>query len=189
MLLSNPLPFVEEFINELDKGLKIHQPELGLSRIQRGWLGFCLMAIIMTNSVCWARFERASLGKYKMGALSWMFRKAKLPWSMMLQVGVDIVLRDHGIQEGVLVTDDSDHGRSKKTKRIFKAHKIKDKSSGGYINGQTIVLLMLITPKVSLPVGFEFYQADPEQQAWKKEDKRLLSSGSGQKRASSGSSS
>ncbi len=177
MLLSTPLPFVEEFINELDKGLKIHQPELGLSRIQRGWLGFCLMAIIMTNSVCWARFERASLGKYKMGALSWMFRKAKLPWSMMLQVGVDIVLRDHGIQEGVLVTDDSDHGRSKKTKRIFKAHKIKDKSSGGYINGQTIVLLMLITPKVSLPVGFEFYQADPEQQAWKKEDKRLQKQG------------
>ncbi len=94
-----------------------------------------------------------------------MFRKAKLPWEMMLQVGVDIVLRHHGIQEGVLVTDEEDHGRSKKTKRIFKAHKIKDKSSGGYINGQTIVLLMLITPKVSLPVGFEFYQADPEQLA------------------------
>ncbi len=37
MVLSSPLPFVEEFINELDKGLKIHQPELGLSRIQRGW--------------------------------------------------------------------------------------------------------------------------------------------------------
>ncbi len=100
MLLSTPLPFVEEFINELDQGLKIHQPELGLSRIQRGWLGFCLMGIILTNSVCWARFERASLGKYKMGALSWMFRKAKLPWEMMLQVGVEIVLRHHGIREG-----------------------------------------------------------------------------------------
>ena len=47
----------------------------------------------------------------------------------MLQVGVGIVLRQHGIREGVLATDDSDHGRSKKTKRIFKAHKIKDKSS------------------------------------------------------------
>ncbi len=31
------MPFVEDFINELDKGLKIHKPELGLSRIQRGW--------------------------------------------------------------------------------------------------------------------------------------------------------
>ncbi len=139
MLLSTPLPFVENFINELDKGLKIYEPKLGLSRIQRGWLGFCLMGIILTNSVCWARFERASLGKYKVGALSWMFRQAKLSWELMLQVGVGIVLRQHDISEGVLSTDDSDHWRTKKTKRIYKAHKIKDKSSGGYINGQTIV--------------------------------------------------
>jgi hypothetical protein len=161
MLLSNPLPFVEDFINELNQGLKIYQPEMGLSRIQRGWLGFCLMGIILTNSLCWARFERASLGKYQVGALSWMFRHAKLPWELMLQVAVSIILRHYGIQEGVLVTDDSDHRRSKKTKGIYRIHKIKDKSSGGYINGQTIVLLMLVTPKVSLPVGFEFYQADP----------------------------
>ena len=68
MLLSNPLPFVEDFINELNQGLKIYQPEMGLSRIQRGWLAFCLMGIILTNSLCWARFERASLGQYKIGA-------------------------------------------------------------------------------------------------------------------------
>ena len=77
------------------------------------------------------------------------------------------------LREGVLVTDDSDHKRSKKTKRIFKTHKLKDKSSGGYVNGQTILLLLLVTPKVTLPVGFEFYQPDPEQKAWRKEDKRL----------------
>jgi hypothetical protein len=177
MLLSNPLPFVEDFINELNQGLKIYQPEMGLSRIQRGWLGFCLMGIILTNSLCWARFERASLGKYQVGALSWMFRHAKLPWELMLQVAVSIILRHYGIQEGVLVTDDSDHRRSKKTKGIYRIHKIKDKSSGGYINGQTIVLLMLVTPKVSLPVGFEFYQADPALQVWKKEDKRLQKQG------------
>ena len=100
----------------------------------------------------------------------------------MLQVGVGIVLRQHDISEGVLSTDDSDHWRTKKTKRIYKAHKIKDKSSGGYINGQTIVLLMLVTPKVSLPVGFEFYQADPAQQAWKKEDKRLQKQGLAKKK-------
>ena len=84
-----------------------------------------------------------------------MFRHAKLPWELMLQVAVSIILRRYGIHEGVLVTDDSDHRRSKKTKGIYRTHKIKDKSSGGYINGQTIVLLMLVTPKVSLPVGFE----------------------------------
>ncbi|MEM9217917.1 MAG: transposase [Cyanobacteria bacterium P01_F01_bin.150] len=87
------------------------------------------------------------------------------------------MLKQHGITEGVLATDDSDHGRSKTTKRIFKAHKLKDKKSGGYINGQTIVLLVLVSAKVTLPVGFEFYQADPAQRAWKKEDKRLQKQG------------
>jgi hypothetical protein len=177
MLLNKPLPFIEDFINELNKGLKSYKPDGGLSRIQRGWIGFCLMGIILTNSICWARFERVSLGKYSLEALSWMFRKSKLPWEMMLQVSIAIVLKQYDISEGTLVTDDSDHERSKKTPRLFKSHKIRDKGSGGYINGQNIVLLILVTNKVSLPVGFEVYQPDPQQQAWTREDKRLTKKG------------
>jgi DDE superfamily endonuclease len=182
MLLNKPLPFIEDFINELNKGLKSYKPDGGLSKIQCGWIGFCLMGIILTNSVCWARFERVSLGKYRLGALSWMFRKSKLPWEMMLQASIAIVLKQYGISEGTLVTDDSDHERSKKTPRLFKSHKIKDKGSGGYINGQNIVLLILVTDKVSLPVGFEVYQPDPQQQAWTKEDKRLTKKGVAKKK-------
>jgi hypothetical protein len=106
-----------------------------------------------------------------------MFRKAKLPWEFMLQVAVGLVLKQYGITEGVLVTDDSDHKRSKRTKRIFKTHKLKDKSSGGYVNGQTIMLLLLVTPKVTLPVGFEFYQPDPALRAWRQKDARLKKQG------------
>ena len=82
-------------------------------------------------------------------------------------------MKRYGITEGVLVTDDTDHQRSKKTPQLFKTHKIKDKGTGGYINGQNIILLMLVTGKISLPVGFEIYQPDPVKQAWAKEDKRL----------------
>lgn len=106
-----------------------------------------------------------------------MFRQAKLPWEFMLQIAVGLVLKQYGISEGVLVVDDSDHKRSKNTKRIFKTHKLKDKSSGGYVNGQTIILLLLVTPKVTLPVGFEFYQPDPEQKAWRQKDARLKKQG------------
>jgi hypothetical protein len=106
-----------------------------------------------------------------------MFRQAKLPWEFMLQVAVGLVLKKYGINEGVLVTDDSDHKRSKRTKRIFKTYKLKDKSSGGYVNGQTIILLLLVTPKVTLPVGFEFYQPDPAQKTWRQNDDRLKKQG------------
>jgi len=91
----------------------------------------------------------------------------------MLQIGVGLIVKRYGITEGVLVTDDTDHQRSKKTPKLFRTHKIKDKGSGGYINGQNIVLLMLVTGKVSIPVGFEVYQLGPKKQAWIKEDKRL----------------
>lgn len=177
MWLNEPLPFIEDFIGELDKGLQTHQPELKLSRIQRGWLGFCLMGIILTNSLCWAKFERISLGGYTVAALSWMFRHAPLPWTQMLQMGVSLILKRYGITEGILVTDDSDHRRSKKTPQLYKTHKIKDKGSGGYINGQNIVFLILVTGKVSLPVGFEVYQPDPLKQAWQKEEERLKRQG------------
>ncbi|MEA3471072.1 MAG: hypothetical protein U9R24_05105, partial [Thermodesulfobacteriota bacterium] len=42
-----------------------------------------------------------------------------------------------------LALDDSDRPRSKNTKRIHKVYKQKDKKTNGYVNGQTIVLLLL----------------------------------------------
>jgi hypothetical protein len=177
MWLSEPLPFIEAFIDELGEGLQAHDPTLKLSGIQRGWLGFCLMGIILTNSICWARFERMSLGSYKVGALSWMFRQSRIPWGMLLQLGVGVILKRYGITAGILATDDTDHQRSKKTPTLYKTHKIRDKGSGGYINGQNIVLLMLVTEKVSLPVGFAIYQPDPAKQAWVKSDKQLQKQG------------
>ena len=60
MLISQPLPFVHAFVDEINAALKAHNPACeGLSAIQRRWLSFCLMAIMLTQSVCWARFERA----------------------------------------------------------------------------------------------------------------------------------
>jgi hypothetical protein len=51
------------------------------------------MAIMLTNTIGWARFERAGLGRYSQAALSWMFRHAKLPWEKLFQMSVRVVLR------------------------------------------------------------------------------------------------
>ncbi len=101
MWLSKPLPFIEDFIDELGQGLPAHDPNLKLSGIQRGWLGFCLMGIILPNSIGWARFERMSLGHYKIAALSWMFRQSKILWVGLLQIGVGVILKRYGITGGV----------------------------------------------------------------------------------------
>lgn len=177
MFIDEPLPFVKEFINQLDEGLSQGQSVPRLSITQKAWLGFCLMGILITNSVCWAKFERASLGSYSRAALSWMFKHAKIPWDALLAASVRLILTKYGLTEGALVVDDSDKKRSKSTKRIFQAHKLFDKSSGGYINGQEFIVLLLVTAQVTLPVGLAFYLPDPAQTQWKKTDNKLKKTG------------
>ena len=177
MIFTTPLPFIKGFIDQLDQGLRDCAPTRKLSKAQRWWLSFCLMGILLSNSVCWAAFERVGLGGYQQAALSWMFRCSKLLWPLLLHVSIMLVLRRYGITEGVLAGDDSDRQRAKVTQRIFGAHTVFDKKTRGYFNGQTVVLLFLITPKVSLPVGFRFYQPDPAVKEWKKNEEKLKKQG------------
>jgi hypothetical protein len=68
MVVGKPLPFLTAFVNDLDIAMQAHHPGQGLSALQRAWLAFCLTAILVTNSICWARFARASLGMYSLAA-------------------------------------------------------------------------------------------------------------------------
>ena len=88
MVVSESLPFVTEFVEELNRALRKMHPKARLSEVQKGWLRCCLLAIVVTNSVCWKRFERASLGRYRHAALSWMFRKSDMVWKWLLRARV-----------------------------------------------------------------------------------------------------
>lgn len=113
------------------------------------------MGVLLTKTVCWAAFERAGLRAYRVGALSWMFRHTKIVWERLWEMSVTVVLEQHGIREGILAADDSDQcRRAKRTTRIHRAQKIHDKKTGGDFNGQALVFLLLVTPSVTLPVGF-----------------------------------
>ena len=161
MIFTQPLSFISEFVEELDRGIRRCAPNRKLSTVQRYWLSFCLMGILLANQVCWAAFARVGLGGYSQAALSWMFRHSKLLWPLLLHVSILLILNKYNITEGELVGDDSDRQRAKVTKRIFATSKIFDKKTGGWFHGQTVVLLFLVTAKVSLPVGFRFYQPRP----------------------------
>jgi len=68
MCIKTPLPFVQACVAELHEALETYQPGAGLSRLQRYWLSGCLMGILVSNAVCWAQFERASLGHDSLAA-------------------------------------------------------------------------------------------------------------------------
>jgi hypothetical protein len=173
MIIGKPAPFVRAFIEAVDTAIRAHQPHHAMSATQRAWLAFCVTAVLVTNSICWARFERASLGTYSLAALSWMFRHSKMPWDHLLVASVRVILRHHGITSGSLVIDDTDNQRSKSAKALAHLYTLRDKESGGYIWGQSLVFLVLVTAKISMPVGFVFSQPAPELSAWYKKEKAL----------------
>src|SRR5438132_10612823 len=177
MVIGKPAPFVSAFVDAVDAAIRTHQPSHALSVTQRAWLAFCITAVLVTNSICWARFERVSLGTYTMAALSWMFRHSKIPWEQLLVASVRVTLRHHGLTSGSLIIDDTDNPRSKSAKALAYLYKLRDKESGGYLWGQSLVFLVLVTPKISIPVGFVFYQPAPELSAWYKKEKVLKKQG------------
>src|SRR5207253_6853979 len=177
MLIGKPAPFVRTFVDAVDDAIRAHHPSHAMSATQRTWLAFCVTAVRVTNSICWARFERASLGTYALAALSWMFRHSKMPWDPLLVASVRVILRHHGITWGTLVIDDTDNPRSKSAKALAYLYKLRDNESGGYLWGQSLVFLVLVTPKISIPVGFVFYQPAPELSAWYKQEKVLKKQG------------
>ncbi|AMO57154.1 IS701 family transposase [Endozoicomonas montiporae CL-33] len=135
------------------------------------------MGIVVTKTINWAAFERRSLGRFKATRLCWMFYQAEIAWQSLLQASVRNILLRYGIQSGTLAIDDTGKKRTKRTSKIDGAHKIKDKSTGGYFNGQELVFMVLVTEVATFPVGFRFYIPDPELSAWRKKDKALRKQG------------
>src|SRR5258708_14598654 len=105
MIIGKPAPCVSAFVAAVDDAIRAHQPSGGMSAIQRTWLAFCVTAVLVTNSICWARFERASLGTYSLAALSWMFRHSKLPWDEILVASVSSILLHHALTAASLPLD------------------------------------------------------------------------------------
>jgi hypothetical protein len=169
--------FVNDFVNAISSGLALHNPLYRMTGKQSYWLKFCLMGLLLANSINWSAYSRLSLGRYSLSALSWMFRQSKINFRALFDESIVHILQTYGLSRGHLIYDDTDNERSKNALHIHGLGKQKDKKSGGYFQGQNIMFCLLVTSKVSIPVGFAFYENDPSWSAWDKEDKRLIKKG------------
>lgn len=169
--------FIDSYIEELDKQLRFQDIRIGLTDCQKLWLSYCMSGILRLNCIDWVKFSKLGFQSYDYAALSYMFRQSPINWSLLLVESSKMILKQYGVTEGFLVIDDSNIERSKSAKKLYKLGKIKDKKTGGYVNGQCIVFLVLVTQKVSIPVGFSFYQYDPVHSKWIQSDKRLRRKG------------
>src|SRR5262249_34695293 len=131
MVLGPPAPFVRAFVEAIDAARRMPPPHHALSGTQRTWLAFCLTAVLVTHSMCGARFARASLGPSALAALAWRLRHSTIPWDHLLGARVQVLLRPQGITAGRLVVDATDPPRSPSAKALASLDKLRDKASGG----------------------------------------------------------
>ena len=62
-------------------------------------------------------------------------------------------VKGHGLGNDYLVIDETDKQRSKVATTLAHLYKLRDKESGGYIWGQSLVFLVLVTPTITIPLG------------------------------------
>ena len=74
MLMNEPASFIKSYLEQVNQSLRELNGEAQLTRRQQAGLGFCLTGMLLVNGINWAKFERAGLGKYQIGALAWVFR-------------------------------------------------------------------------------------------------------------------
>ena len=132
------LPCATDFIDRLNNG--INSQGCALSSSQQRFLAFVLCAIVLAEKLCWATFQRRSLGQYTSGALWWMFYQSNIAWHLLLRISVVVIIETYGLTGGNLLLDDTGRNRPKRTTKIGKARKMKDKKSNGYVNGQELVI-------------------------------------------------
>jgi hypothetical protein len=166
MLIGYPLACLVIYVDRINESLEQHPHGRGLTVGQKSWLSFCLIGILVTESVCWQKFVRAGLGRYSEALLSRYFCG---PMCCTALNEYRSCVGEFRYWEGVL--DNTSKKRSKVTRWIPYVYYFKNKEGSGTSWGQEIVILVLVTPLLSIPVAIAFYQPDPAYSAWARQDK------------------
>lgn len=173
MLFTLPFAEVRTFLNEIVAvPSAVGKDNASLSKTQVNFVSVCMTAMVLMGAFCFAKIERASAGKFSARAFSWMLHCSKICWEALFEKSILRLVNLFG-QNGFLIIDDTDRLRAKSTSKLFGIQKLRDKKTGGYATGQNIVLLILVTAKMTFPVGFRFYIPDPAWVAWRKVDLEL----------------
>ena len=56
MIIGNGLPFIKNYVEEINNAIKHHNPEKSLTKAQSLWLSFVILGVLITNTLCWNRF-------------------------------------------------------------------------------------------------------------------------------------
>jgi hypothetical protein len=177
LVMGKPAPCVRACVDAVDEAMRAQTPSHGLSTMPRAWRAWCVTAGRRTHSLCWARCARASLGTSALAAWSWMLRHRTMPWESLLVARVRVILRQEGLTSGRRARDETDNPRAQSAQTRAPRSPRRDTARGGSLWGHSLVLLVVVTPTLSLPVGVVFSPPAPALRAWEKKAKALTKPG------------
>ena len=170
-------PEIQVFLNNINKEL-LKQNKKCLSKTMISFIAIFMTGCIYLGMINISAFARATLGNFTKGALYWMFHCSKINFSDVFRASLIQIFKVFKINGKVkIVIDDSDRSRSKIIKKIFGVFKTFDKKTGGYFLAQNIVFIVMVTEKLTFPIGFTFFRPDPKITKWNKNDKELKKKG------------
>lgn len=174
LLLTHPA--AREFVDDLN-GQLVRDGHAPMSRIQSRLIAFLITAMVFTQCLNFALFQRLTLGAVTERSLSWLFHWAKVPWEILIHINARMIISRYAVKEARIVIDDTERKRAKNTRKLFGVHKIKDKKCNGYVMGQEFVLLALVTDIITIPVDVLVYRPDPARTAWRRANQLMKSKG------------
>ena len=153
-------------VDAVEAAIAAPHPGRGWSALPRAWLACGVTAILVTKAVGWARVARARLGTSALAALAWMCRHATRPWERLLGASVRRLLRHDGMPHGGLVSDETEKPRAPSAKNSASRHPRRETDSAGGLLGQRRVVLLGVTPQITMPVGVACSRPAPALTAW-----------------------
>lgn len=87
-----------------------------------------------------------------------MLRRSKIPMEKLFWGGIKLSFKLFKIKEVVVACDDSERERSKNCRFLPFVRKTICKATGGWVQAQNLVFIILVTNRVSIPVWYCFHR-------------------------------
>ena len=152
-MLESPLNCVNKYVDDLCTSANVL-----LSKKQMVLVSRLLTGMILLGSFKLNRIAVLFLLQTSPHAMHAMLRRSGIPFRLLFWGGLKLIFQQFGIRIITIQIDDTERTRSKNCKILPFVRKALCKVTGGWIQAQNIVFIVLVTEKVTIPCWFCFHK-------------------------------
>lgn len=152
-MLEYPLKCVNKYVYDLCISANV-----SLSNKQTALISKLLTGMILLGSFKLSKIAALFLLQTSPHAMHGMLRRSGIPFRLLFWGGLKLMFQTFGIRTTTVQIDDTERVRSKNCKILPFVRKTICKVTGGWVQAQNIVFIVLVTDKVTFPCWFYFHR-------------------------------